>query len=510
MRLVLRQSFPLGRFHATPWRVNPFDDPFGEWPPSPWRLVRAVVARWYQWRREVYGTWDEAELERVIRALSGSDYAFYLPAHARKGSPLRQYFPAEFGWNPSAKKSAGMKAYGTSLAQDNYWYVPPTADGDVWWFIAGEHWTPQLAGILDHCLERITYFGRAETLTRIRRVEDSAPALNCKLTEDARVSSAVPVLVPQKTAGREDIERVTENEEAARNVPKGADCLYAARPSRPPARETPIRPAEQRDCHLVQFALGWAVAPEPRAVVRLTARFRSAVLKEQRRIILGYPEKVPSWKALPKSLREKISEMTGKDAAGKALQGPRRHAEFFVWWECGRPTRLLVWRGARPFGDEEQAAILRAATREISWAAAGPDVDAWKIKLVPLDTAVPAPPGFDESPAANWESITPYVPPRHHLRKGKPRPAESIENQIRRELRLRGVPGANQVTVEEFRRPIWVAVHTPHRKAETHNLLGDRRGYWLRLKFEQPVIGPLRIGHSSSTGLGVFTPVDSI
>jgi CRISPR-associated protein Csb2 len=30
MRVVLKQIFPLGRFHATPWRVNPFDDPYGE------------------------------------------------------------------------------------------------------------------------------------------------------------------------------------------------------------------------------------------------------------------------------------------------------------------------------------------------------------------------------------------------------------------------------------------------------------------------------------------------
>ena len=45
MRLVLQQSFPLGRFHATQWKANPFDKELaGEWPPSPWRLVRAIVA----------------------------------------------------------------------------------------------------------------------------------------------------------------------------------------------------------------------------------------------------------------------------------------------------------------------------------------------------------------------------------------------------------------------------------------------------------------------------------
>lgn len=45
MRVILRQTFPFGRFHATPWKVFPFDDPHGEWPPSPWRLVRGLLAR---------------------------------------------------------------------------------------------------------------------------------------------------------------------------------------------------------------------------------------------------------------------------------------------------------------------------------------------------------------------------------------------------------------------------------------------------------------------------------
>src|SRR5712691_11408701 len=100
MRVVLRQVFPLGRFHATPWLVNPFDDPFGEWPPSPWRFVRAVIARWYQWRRESIGRWDDAELNSLIRALCDSDYRFHLPANSWRGAALRQYHPVEFGWNP--------------------------------------------------------------------------------------------------------------------------------------------------------------------------------------------------------------------------------------------------------------------------------------------------------------------------------------------------------------------------------------------------------------------------
>jgi CRISPR-associated protein Csb2 len=114
MRLTLRQSFPLGRFHATFWKANAFDEKVaGEWPPSPWRLTRAVVARWYQWRRETTGTWPEDELDRLVRALCNSEYRFYLPRQARQSVILRQYHPVEFGWNPASKKVAGVKSYGT-------------------------------------------------------------------------------------------------------------------------------------------------------------------------------------------------------------------------------------------------------------------------------------------------------------------------------------------------------------------------------------------------------------
>jgi len=50
------------------------------------------------------------------------------------------------------------------LVQDNYWCVPP--ESPVWWFIEGDDWTDELRALLAQCLARMTYFGRAETLTR--------------------------------------------------------------------------------------------------------------------------------------------------------------------------------------------------------------------------------------------------------------------------------------------------------------------------------------------------------
>lgn len=501
MRIVLRQEFRHGRFHATPWRVNPFDDPHGEWPPSPWRLVRAVTARWYQWAREAEGEPDFAQLEKLQRALCRSTYAFHLPPGARRGCSLRQYHPTEFGWRPPELKKAGMRSYGTSLVQDNYWCVPPEAP--VWWFIEGDDWTDGLRELLGLCLERITYFGRAETLTcfSVAGSSDEIPQANCTLA-DERTAGAVPVLAPLGEATRDDIERATDHPAAARRtVPPGARWLYAGRPQRPAARERRRVPESCPGRHLMQFAIGWNVAPERRAIVRLTERFRGAVLRELLRVRTG--DASANWTRASREVREAVADMTGKDANGVALRG-HRHTEFFAWCEDDQPTRLLVWRGSRAFDADEQEAILLAAARDVSWAAAGLDSDEWKVRLVPLDRAVPPPPGFGGQSSKVWESVTPYVPPRHHLRRGKERDRESIEVQIGREVRARGI--ATDVAVELVGRPQWVAVHVPRREGSTRGFIGDRRGQAVRLHFRTAVVGPIRLGHSSSFGLGLFRP----
>ena len=504
MQIVLRQEFPLGRFHATPWRVNPFDDPYGEWPPSPWRLVRAVVARWYQWAREAEPEPGIQQLDDLVRALCTSSYRFHLPPNARRGSPIRQYHPVEFGWNPKEKKKAATRSYSTSLVQDNYWCMSDGDEGAVRWRVDGDGWSDALLNVLDRCLERITYFGRVETFTRIRRASSDASTPNCEIS-DRRVPGSVPLLVPCPDANRDDVERVTDDPDAIRrSVPPGSRIVYAVRPAPPAVHETRRSPPSHVDRRLLQFAIGWNVAPEIRSVSRLTARFRGAVILELLRIKSGNP--AATWDSVNASVREGIADMAGKDREGKPLAG-HRHAEFLAWCEDGVPTRLLVWREGRPFDEDEQTALLQAASLELSWAAAGPDADTWKVRLVPLDRSVPPPPGFDGVPACVWESLTPYVPPRHHLRGGKPRDRESLAAQVRRELAQRGFSEAENVEVEQVGDATWVAAHVPLRQGGRRAFLGDRRGYSIRLTFGQPVEGPIRLGHSSSFGLGLFKPV---
>ena len=45
---TIQLTFPWGRFYATPWGINASRLREPEWPPSPWRLLRALVSAWFR------------------------------------------------------------------------------------------------------------------------------------------------------------------------------------------------------------------------------------------------------------------------------------------------------------------------------------------------------------------------------------------------------------------------------------------------------------------------------
>jgi CRISPR-associated protein Csb2 len=509
MRVVLEQSFPLGRFHATPWRVNPFDDPHGEWPPSPWRLARSVISRMYQLARET-GTFP-VRADDLCRALCASAYSFFLPPTARRCPPVRYYQPTGFAWQPHSRTKKvrgrdvlipGMRGHDRGLVQDNAWAMPENES--LLWFLDGELWDPGLLGLLDRCLERIVYFGRAESITTIRRHEGGRPLreANSVLKEQPTDGARVPVLCPSPVATRVELEAVT-GRVRGRVLPPGAQWLYATRPPPEPLRE-PRRPTIARPrVSVVQFVLGVAVPPARTAIVRLTNRFRGRAIRSFVELLTGGAGgAVSDWRRAPTEVRERAAGLAGKDASGVPMEG-HRHAHYLLWSDDERHyTRLVVWR-KDPFEPEEIDALLRAAGRPLGWAAQGAQADAWRVRLVALPLECLPPPGLDGVSAREWRSVTPFVPPRHHLRpSGRARPEEALDGQIATELRNRGVHVPFDADADA---PEWVAVHHP-RSAVGGTTWAHRRGYRLRLRFQASVAGPIIIGHSATFGLGLFRP----
>src|SRR5580704_686109 len=90
---VLELKFLAGRYHATPWGRH-VNEGVVEWPPSPWRLLRALVAVWRRTCPEV----PEPQVKRILAALAQPP-RFSLPpntvAHTRHYMPLGKKSPKE-------------------------------------------------------------------------------------------------------------------------------------------------------------------------------------------------------------------------------------------------------------------------------------------------------------------------------------------------------------------------------------------------------------------------------
>jgi len=515
MDLFLRQTFSLGRFHATPWKVFPFDDPYGEWPPSPWRLLRAILARSYQWEREGGNVADETRAG-LVRAFASSQFAWHLPPFVWRGPGLRQYHPAEFGWMPRSRTKKvkrrtvlvpGERRYSTTLVKDNFWLVSPLdtneldfANGALLWLLKGAEWPPAALALLDECLPRMTYFGRAESLTDIRRVANlpDGIALNCYL-KPQRNAHSVPVLAPLPEVTLDQVQATSDDPSVAEaTLPPGTRWMFAERPVRPQVRQPSLRRQNVKPISLIQFAIGARVSPPIDSIVVVTQRFRGRVMQA----FLGC-----NWKDATMEQRTAATLLTGKDAQGQPFEG-HRHAHFFIYFDqkTSKAARLLVWRD-QPFTENEQIAILKAAEKDLPlrFQKKG-HPDPWAVRLVPLDSAVQPPPGFNGARHRHWQTATPYVPPRHaYDRRGGLKAGESVEEQVRKELATRGLNPASIVICVANDGAPWIKVPRTFRErgAATNT---EKRGYRVQVTFSSAVHGPIALGHSCHFGLGLFIP----
>ena len=512
MQILLKQKFTIGRFHATPWRAFPFDDPYGEWPPSPWRLLRAILARSFQLSRELYADeqqylTDERLREQLVHAFCSSKISWRLPACSWRGPGIQQYQPSEFKKIPADGKKPGEKTYNTTKVKDNFWLTPENAEPLYWLLESTDNslWENGVLPHLDECLARMTYFGRAESITCIERVEyDSTTIIpNCEL-HTSRTATTVPVLCPTDEATFTQVACSTDEKSiAGSTTPPGAVWKYAERPavakiirSRKAAREFP--PAS-----IVQFAVGGRVFPQLKSWIHITEKFRGIMLRKITQCRTG--DKKTRFNELPSEIRAEYSLLTGKDMNGKRLTGHRHAAFFLIPDRQGKPSRLICYR-KQPFTSEEQSAMFDASETPLAWSFGRNDS---LLRLVPLPGETPLPPDINVlGKSTVWETLTLYVPPLHVLTSnGKPKRGAEIVTQIAKHLEGFGLPSANVDILSSQNEPVqWVKVHRP-RRSRDNRTNDDKRAYRIRLTFSKSVTGPLFLGHSSHFGLGLFIPV---
>ena len=378
--LAIKFAFMANRYHATQWgrQVN---EGVPEWPPSPWRILRGIVATW---RR----TLPELSSERVVPILEklASEYPkFHLPL-ASTGH-TRHFMP--FTESKRERTTLVIDSFVAIGSNEPMFAVWPTIELN----------RAQRAD-LSTILQNMPYLGRAESW-----VEASLASEHPKINSYALESGSLPqgnweiarTLTPRTPIKLKDLEVESSTlRRGGRLDPEGAqwwpyvrkaDCFTAHRATR---RQRTGRGA---GATVVRFAMAGNPLPIASDTLRWGELARKSAMAKYGRQNDG----------------RKSEMLSGKDGAGKPLRG--HHHAFYVPTDedgDGRLDHLVVWIPGR-LDEREFRAIVSVNTLnpgrqrepvQVVYQAHGREED--------FDAVSPL---FRRS--RHWRSLTPYVLTRH-------------------------------------------------------------------------------------------------
>lgn len=186
--IAIALRFHSGRFHATPWGRH-VNEGAPEWPPSPWRLLRALVATW---KRKLDGDFAESDMLALLTKLA-SPPSFVLPPATTGHS--RHYMP----W---FKKGPDDK----TLVFDAFVALNKTADIVVAW--PDELLTAELREILSQLVQHLGFLGRSESWCDGRLLEDQEAQSLCRLARNNEVPHWCEPLGERPVTGDKEVVRV--------------------------------------------------------------------------------------------------------------------------------------------------------------------------------------------------------------------------------------------------------------------------------------------------------------
>lgn len=160
--LAIEFRFPARRYHATPWDSH-VNEGVPEWPPSPWRILRALIATRHLKARDAV---QESVLENLIEALATELPQYAIPGQVT-GFHTRHYMP--------------LFSETTTKVFDTFVHVPSDSSLIVAW--TGVDLDTDQRKALAVLTERLGYLGRAESWVIATLREASSIAINCRIAE---------------------------------------------------------------------------------------------------------------------------------------------------------------------------------------------------------------------------------------------------------------------------------------------------------------------------------------
>lgn len=538
--LILR--FPGRRYHATPWGHH-VNEGLIEWPPSPWRILRALLSTGYTalgWAGGTTLPMQSAPPEGancLIEKLASVLPCYRLPRAA--GAHTRHYMP--LGTIEKGRER-------TTLVFDTWAQVDEGELAVIW----DVELTPAELALLSDLALNLGYLGRSESWVDARVAEPSEPlphGSECQPCGDRpqtapgwdQVSLLAAVSPPEYAQWRGDVvagalapfplpdKAPSQKLLAARTkaeAPYPADliaCLQADTSwlrehgwSQPPGSR---RVLYWRSCDALESG-----APRPRPRVSRPQPVEAMLLAVA--TASGNDHALPSvTRTLPQaellhralvqtasSHRQHSAVLSGCDEAGRPLKARHKHAHLLPLDldGDGHIEHILIWA---PMGlDVNAQRAIRAVRRTFTKGGVG----ALKLALVGMGDlgslgglSAPWGPGMrallgPSKGALEWVSVTPFVAPRFLKSSGK----NCIEGQVQDDLHSRGLPELIKMTV--------VPPGESPAAARFRHFVRQRRsgpqspvdcGFFIRLTLAAPAKGPITLGYGSHFGLGLFAAV---
>lgn len=523
--------FLAGRLHTTPWGSH-VNEGVVEWPPSPWRLLRALLATWHLKASDQVPV---AVLRSLVGKLAAQPPRYQLPATST--GHTRHYMPFNEGKNEKTTKIFDTFVV---VGKDD----PLIAAWDV-------ELTSAERSALDTLLTRLAYLGRAESLVEAQllpeaeiarfradvvALDDNDPEsrttdyirLLTPLSEDAYrawlADLTASLTQPAPSGGNT---KKTKSKKAAAPAapedlfaalhadtgelqaagwlgePPGARSVYYSRPSGNRDSKAIFAPSRKfkrldRKPTVARYAIASNVLPRITAALSVGERVHQALLSRFKD-------------------RPAPSVLLGRDANGQPLSG-HSHAHIFCEPGSKRDTIAHITVYA-PLGfDADAQHALRSLSRV--WGHGGHDID-----LVLIDLGWPE--TFSDSALFKaskiWESLTPFVSTRHPKTYNDGRPkispegwqVDSPEHEIRRWLtQYSATPEAAFPLPNKIESLVAPTINGHSLRwhdfgTQRHHGGGTRanqlaRGF--RLTFPESVSGPLALGYAAHFGLGLFQP----
>lgn len=511
--LTVRFRFPGGLYHATPYGRH-VNEGQVEWPPSAWRVARALAATGFSKQG-----WTEvpAGLRRLLTAVGGEVPTWWVPPATLGHS--RHYLPQYVG-TPSKVIDAWVRLPRDAWAYAS-WTSTPTSD--------------ELAA-LDALLQHLGYLGRAESWVEAERwtgpvpeglvcidpaTGDGDPVEGLRFDDSeryrawraARVEEAAARLLAEQRQKAESKQKAPRAE-----LSKGDRAKVEAAWPAEPLDAALLRTSELRDAGFAQ----------PPGTVRYTVRRPASALsgaglgslpaRARTHPTLAWFSITPDTEAAPAQMRladavwvgEKVHKaLTSLTDGAPEFVGDHddhRHASILpmaLGAERGhdddvpdklpfrRVDHVLVWSP----GGLSPTVVKQLSGRALKvWAKNLPDQRLDCLGLTDRFDELPPLPQLGTS--RHWVSLTPFVPSRFLKRSGR----NGLEGQVVAELAWRGLPAPVRVEVDE--RPMWR--HFRCSRQDEGKGPPQRRWFGLRLVFNEPVRGPLLLGYGSHFGLGQF------